>query len=222
MKKIQIIVLVTFMLLSLMGCKPDQIKTDNIRFKEEYESINGQENESGKTTTTIEIDENNSIKYIEQQEVIEALLNGTHVIYFGWPECSWCRRAIPVLIDVVNQYEGMRIYYFSIRQAREDYENGVDSQLAELYKEVSRVLLLSEVDFTSISEVDENGVLKIVASMLIFVKNGEIIGAHRRTVPSHFDSYEEMTAEQIAELKEIYNNFLQQMVIDNPDGCSGC
>ncbi len=222
MRKLKIILLLFFILLSLIGCKTDDIKTDNIRFKEEYESINGQLNESGKTITTIEIDENNSIKYIEQQEVIDSLINGTHVIYFGWPECSWCRRALPVLIDAVNQYPGMRIYYFSIKQAREDYENGVDSQLAALYKEVSKVLLMSEVDFSEISEVDDNGVLKIVASMLIFVKDGEVIGAHRRTVESHFDSYEELTKGQIAELKDIYDCYLQEMVSDNPAGCSGC
>lgn len=222
MRKLKIILLLSFILLSLIGCKTDDIKTDNIRFKEEYESINGQLNESGKTITTIEIDENNSVKYIEQQEVIDSLINGTHVIYFGWPECSWCRRALPVLIDAVNQYPGMRIYYFSIKQAREDYENGVESQLAALYKEVSKVLLMSEVDFSKISEVDDNGVLKIVASMLIFVKDGEVIGAHRRTVESHFDSYEELTKEQIAELKDIYDCYLQEMVNDNPAGCSGC
>ncbi|MGI6509938.1 MAG: hypothetical protein ACOX1L_05080 [Erysipelotrichaceae bacterium] len=222
MRKLKTVLLLFFILLSLIGCKTDDIKTDNIRFKEEYESINGQLNESGKTITTIEIDENNSIKYIEQQEVIDSLINGTHVVYFGWPECSWCRRALPVLIDTVNQYPGMRIYYFSIRQAREDYENGVDSQLAALYKEVSKVLLMSEIDFSEISEVDDNGVLKIVASMLIFVKDGEVIGAHRRTVESHFDSYEELTKAQIAELKDIYDCYLQEMVSDNPAGCSGC
>ncbi len=222
MRKIKVVLLVFLMLLSLVGCKPDETKTDNIRFKEEYESLNGQLNQSGKTIATIEIDENNSIKYIDQQQVIEALINGTHVVYFGWPECSWCRRALPVLIAAVNEYPGMKIYYFSIRQAREDYENSVDSELAELYKEVSKVLLLSEVDFSEISEVDENGVLKIVASMLIFVKDGEVIGVHRRTVPSHFDSYEELTAEQIAELKDIYDGFLQEMVNDNPAGCSDC
>ncbi len=222
MKKIKIVLSIFLILLSLAGCKPNKIKTDNIRFKEEYESINGQLNESGKTITSIEIDENNPIKYIEQDEVIEALINGTHVVYFGWPECSWCRRALPVLIDAVNQYQGMRIYYFSIKQAREDYDNGVGSELAKLYKEVSEVLLLSDVDFAEISAVDENGVLRIVASMIIFVKDGEIIGAHRRTVPSHFDSYEELTADQKNELKEIYNNFLQQMITEGPGGCSGC
>ena len=101
----------------------------------------------------------------------------------------------------------MRIYYFSIKQAREDYDNGVDSELAELYKEISMILLMSDVDFSEISEVDENGILRIVASMLIFVKNGDVIGAHRRTVSSHLDSYEELTAEQIKELKEIYDYF---------------
>ncbi|MGB4626594.1 MAG: DsbA family protein [Erysipelotrichaceae bacterium] len=222
MKRIKILFVIFLMLFSLIGCKTDEVKTDNIRFKEEYESINGQLNDKGKTITTINIDENNSIRYIEQQEVVEALINGTHVVYFGWPECSWCRRALPVLIDAVNEYPGMRIYYFSIKQAREDYDNGVDSELAELYKEISKILLMSDVDFSEISEVDENGILRIVASMLIFVKNGDVIGAHRRTVSSHLDSYEELTAEQLKELKEIYDYFLQQMVIDDSSGCSGC
>lgn len=222
MRKINIIISILLMLISLTGCKPNQVKTDNVRFKEEYESLNGQLNENGKTITSIEINENNSIKYIEQQDVIEALINGTHVVYFGWPECSWCRRALPVLIEAVNEYPGMRIYYFTIRQARQDYENGVDSELASLYKEVSKVLLLSDVDFAGISEVDENGVLKIVASMLIFVKDGEIIATHRRTVPTHLDSYEELTDEQKNELKAIYDNYLKQMLIEDPEGCSGC
>lgn len=222
MRKVKIVFIVLLMLLSLIGCQPKQDKTDSIRFKEEYEAINGKVNESGKTVTTIEIDENNSVKYIEQNEVVEALTNGTHVMYFGWPECTWCRRSIPVLIEAVNQYPGMRIYYFSIKQAREDYENGLKSELAYLYKEISKILLLSDVDFTEISEIDDIGVLKIVASMLLFVKDGEIIGAHKRTVESHFDSYEELTQQQIIELKEIYDNFLQEMVNDDPAGCSGC
>ena len=104
MKRIKILFVIFLMLFSLIGCKTDEVKTDNIRFKEEYESINGQLNDKGKTITTINIDENNSIRYIEQQEVVEALINGTHVVYFGWPECSWCRRALPVLIDAVNEY----------------------------------------------------------------------------------------------------------------------
>ena len=48
MKRIKILFVIFLMLFSLIGCKTDEVKTDNIRFKEEYESINGQLNDKGK------------------------------------------------------------------------------------------------------------------------------------------------------------------------------
>ena len=75
----------------------------------------------------MEIDENNPFVYIEVDEVIEKLKKGTSVIYFGFPECPWCRNLVPVLVDAANELGVDKIYYYNavkIRDTKELDENG--------------------------------------------------------------------------------------------------
>ena len=80
--------------------------TDAIKFKEEYENLNS------KDYKKIEIPEDNQIKYSNYEEVVEIIENGTGVIYLGFPECPWCRNAVPVLLEAATETGIETIYYY--------------------------------------------------------------------------------------------------------------
>ena len=65
MKKYLYIALCLLIILPLTGCKKEKenLSTDAIKFKEEYESLNGTTSSSGKTIRTININKDNPIIY---------------------------------------------------------------------------------------------------------------------------------------------------------------
>ena len=77
--------------------KEEDIKTDAVKFKEEYEILNDKEIEgTDKTYKNIEIPEKNPFVYASYEEVFD-LLDKTGVLYLGYPECPWCRSLVPLL-----------------------------------------------------------------------------------------------------------------------------
>ena len=77
--------------------------TDAMKFKKEYESLNGQINSSNKKYMDVEISVKNPIQYASYEEIVNLLKSGTGVIYFGFPECPWCRNAVPVLLEAAKE-----------------------------------------------------------------------------------------------------------------------
>ena len=81
----------------------DNTVTDSIKFKNEYEKLNNKEMKDDVNYLSISIDKKNPVKYILDKEVSEFLTEGTGIIYFGYPECPWCRNAVPVLMDALKE-----------------------------------------------------------------------------------------------------------------------
>lgn len=208
-------VLAFCLLFSLVACQKNQ-ESDNLRFKTEYESLNKQKNEDGETYCEIEIPKENKIMYVSSERLLEGLENGTHVVYFGWPSCQWCRRAIPVLIDAVNQYSGIYIYYYNLKADREEYE----SSNSGFYQQVIECLNKDDFDLSPYVSYYEDGSMKIPSSLVLFIKDGEIIGAHRRTGDSHLSAYEPLDQQQYEQLINIYSWYLDELVKKVPIGCS--
>ena len=63
------------------------ITNDSLKFKEEYESLNGKDNGNGKNYLSIDIKSYNPISYSSYDEIFDILDKGTGVIYLGFP-CS--------------------------------------------------------------------------------------------------------------------------------------
>ena len=87
-------VLLTFCLLvstfMLTGCK-----NEGIKFKQNYESLNGKENKYGGTYRSVTIPENNPFVYTTATDIIEKIENNeTFYVYFGDELCPWCRSVI--------------------------------------------------------------------------------------------------------------------------------
>lgn len=178
--------------LILTGCSITPIKdydNDAKRFNEEYSELN--------------IGNDNPMVYKTDEEIIDILKNGTGIIYFGFPECPWCKSAIPVLIDIANKMDIDEIYYFNPKEIR---ENNTDT-----YKEI--VNLLGD-NLT----VDETGNKRLYVPDVYFVSGGKIVGHHFKTVDSQINPGENpLTDEQKEELTNIFKELIEKTYNINCD-----
>lgn len=194
----------------------ENLITDSIKFKDEYESLNNQLNPSGKTYKSVSIDSNNPVVYSSIENIQKVIKNGTGVIYFGFKECPWCRTAVPVLLDAAKETGINRIYYFndfSIRDVKElDEETGKIVTTQEGTKEYYELLdILGE--YASVYKgLNDDEVKRLYAPTVVFVKSGEIIGTHVGTIDSQESGYDELTNDQYMELKKKYTDYMSKIV----------
>ena len=116
MKKIILMLVAFIAILGVIGCdnnekKPEDMpraQEDSLRFKEEYESLNGD-------YRTLTINENNPFVYSSGADIISKMQNGeTFYVYFGSNFCPWCRSVIEKVIEVANDANISKIYYVNI------------------------------------------------------------------------------------------------------------
>lgn len=169
------------------------LNNDSLRFKLEYESLNRIPYENGRKIP-VSIPWNNSIKYIEEKEVLETLKTKSGIVYFGYNSCPWCRNVIGIVIETARENQIKPIYYVDIHHAID----GIKEELKECLDEYLRV--------------DEETREKVLAVPdIYFIKDGKIIGHHISTVKSYKNPYKGMTEEQKQELKGIYQEIIEEM-----------
>lgn len=196
------------------------LREDEIKFKDEYESLNGTVYKEENILKSISIEGDNNIKYVKDDEIIGLLESGTNIIYLGWAECNWCRTMVPVLLDVAKLNGIENVYYYNFKSVRVAYENDNDDKKSEIYEKIVNVMgedLVSIFD----EESPRSGEKKILAPTVLFIKNGLYVGSHTKTVDSHIKDSDELTEEQINELKSIYQKFIDQinMEVCYQEGC---
>ena len=217
MKKISLIIIT--MLILVTGCSKKEIKkTDAILFKEEYESLNGEQKSSWSGVySSIQIPEDNAIRYSNVAEILSLLENGTGVIYFGYPECPWCRSAISPLLNTANMIGIETIYYFNAKEIRDTKhldENGQIVTDKEGTKEYYDLLQALDSVLQSYDGLNDENIKRLYFPSVVFVKEGEIIGFHESTVPSQTDPNILLTAEEEKELARIYSSYMHDILGD--------
>ena len=91
MRKIKIL-LIILSLFAATACS----KSDALKFKEEYESLNKEEG-----YRNVSVDENNPFIYIEDTALAKKIADREDmVVYFGFSKCPWCRSILENLIKV--------------------------------------------------------------------------------------------------------------------------
>lgn len=203
MKKI----ITCFMALMLIaGCSQPSVEVnpDAAKFKEEYEILNGTMSEYGDSFMEMNIVENNTVTYADIDKIME-ILDTEGVIYFGFPECPWCRNAVPVLIEAAIEEE-LPIYYFNAKPFRdtlnlEDGEIKVekekDPEYQKLYDKLYEVLPVYD-------GLNDETIKRLYFPTVVFVKDGKVINFHESTVTAQEDPAVALTSEQAKELKDIY------------------
>ena len=123
MKKSSVVIIILVLIFTVfLGIKylsesEKYLSADAIKFKEEYEKLNGEINTSNsKKYPEVKISEDNVVKYSSYDEVLEILQTGTGIIYLGFPECQWCRSLVTVLMTAANETEMNVVYYLNIKE----------------------------------------------------------------------------------------------------------
>jgi thiol-disulfide isomerase/thioredoxin len=216
MKKIEIIALILAALVAIIiiYIKPNEVKSDALKFKEEYESLNGEYDETRKHDyLEVKIDSDNVIKYSTIEEIENILENGTGIIYFGFPECPWCRNAVPVLLEAAKDMNIDTIYYYNAYSIRDkktlkDGEIIIEEEGTEDYKKLVELMY----DFLpAYSGLEDDSIKRLYFPTVVFVKEGKIVGLHTSTVDSQEDPFTELDKEQKEELKTIYTDYINEV-----------
>lgn len=190
-KKVFIIIIIILIILGI-GCFC-LYQNDSIRFKYSYEYINMIEYSNGKKIK-INIPYDNRIKYLDSDEVLTYLKEKTGIFYFGYNSCPWCRNIVPVLIDTVKENNIDTIYYIDTHKLNLSYIK------EELFNFLGENLRL-----------DDKGNKVLAVPDVYFIKDGNIVGHHLGTVDSYHNPYNKMTTKQKEELKNIYQNLIEEM-----------
>lgn len=193
------------------------IKTDSYKFKKEYEALNNMNtNDNKHKYRKINIPTTNNIVYADIDTIFDVLNNKTGIIYFGKPECPWCRDIISTLIKTAANNNVSKIYYYNPDKIRQ--ENSTEYQ--ELIKRLNQYL---ETDTTTQNKNDSNFDInkkRLYMPDVYFVKEGNIVGNHIGSVDSQKDPYISLSNTQKNELKKIYTNLINKMQTNacNDDG----
>lgn len=198
---------------------PNSIK-DALKFKDEYESLNDKDNSYGGKYLSIKISENNVIKYATFEEIMDLIDHGTGVIYFGFPECPWCRNAVPVLLEAAESTGIDTIYYFNavdIRDQKSLDANGEIITTKKGTKEYKQLLKKLDKYLLPYDGLNDDSIKRLYFPSVYFIKDGVVIGKHIDTVESHTDASKALNEEQKLELKTIYENYMMKVLDSSCD-----
>lgn len=241
-KKISILSIMLLCIFVLVGCNSNKIKEDNKKakeeqaekkknkkeqndaekFKEEYESLNGTENNRGKEIRSIKIDKDNPFVYAEAKDIVELIDNKeTFLVYFGFTNCPWCRSVLPTLISVAKDKGVDKIYYVNVLDIRDTMEltkkdkaetvkKGTDDYY-DLLDKLDDVLS----DYTLTNDKDKEiktGEKRIYAPNLAVVVNGKAKKLTTGISDKQTDGYMELTDEMKKDMKKSFEKVIDEYV----------
>lgn len=225
MKKTILFIFLALLVIGITGCQKEEKKEDGKKFKKEYESFNDKSNEYFEYRD-IEIDEDNPIIYSTAEEIVKKIDNkDTFIVYFGDPECPWCRSVIEQAIKMANENDIDKIYYvrfwdgFHKEKIRDTYELDDENKpvlkekgteaYSKLLKKLDNVLsdyMLKDKDKNTI-EVNEK---RIFLPNFVYVSKGkakELVDG----ISKKQESYNaELTDEVIKDEKKTFDNFFSK------------
>lgn len=157
-------------------------QTDGIKFKEEYEKLNGKKNDQGKKYREITIDSKNKMVYKTTEEVLDLIdKKKSFVLYFGFDTCPWCRSVVPTLASISKELN-QEVYYIDVKDIRDTFELDDDNKpklVKKGSKDYSKLLKKLEPvleDYT-LTDSDNNeikvGEKRIYAPSIVSVIDGK-------------------------------------------------
>ena len=212
---IMMIIITILILLGLQFLRTRE--SDAFQFKKEYEALNGKKTTNGEKYLEVNISKDSKVYYATYQQIMDLLDHGTGVIYFGFPECPWCRNAVPVLLEAAEETPIDRIYYFnalSMRDKKSLDENGNIITEQEGTEEYYQLVEALRSVLGPYEGLNDDTILRLYFPTVVFVKDGEIIGSHEGTLNSQENPYIELSKSQKEELKQVYVNFIHKVLGD--------
>ena len=223
-RKLLFTFIITISIFSIIGCA----KSDSIKFKKEYESLNNT-TINNKKVRNVNIDKNNPFVYKTAGEIVTMMDNNeSFVVYFGFNKCPWCRSIIETLIKV-SEDEGLdTIYYVDILDIRDTLKVDKDGNVVtdkKGTKNYYKLLTYLNDVLDDYSLYDENNEKKetnekrIYAPNVVSVVNGKATKMTTGISEKQTDAYMKLTKEMEA---ETYNDFkcVIKCVLDSKNTCT--
>ena len=230
MKRFKLIIILLIGILLFTGCS----NKDALKFKEDYESINGKEIGENKYRD-VSIDKDNPFVEVDAEEILEMIeKDETFYVYFGDKKCPWCRSVIEKAIKVSKDYDVDKIYYVSI------WDDDFNEILRDKYKlddkgKVEKVSdgtdtynkLLKEFDslLSDYTLTDNNkkevkvGEKRIYAPNFIYVSEGKAVKMTEGISDKQKDSNQELSDEILADEEKLFKEFFNNSTQCSKDGC---
>ena len=234
MKKIISLTLILFVALILTACNKAKTNEDALKFKEEYESLNGEKNKRGKEYRTLDIDDENPYVKVTAEEIVKMIENKeTFYLYVGDSMCPWCRSVLEKSIEVARDNDIEKIYYVEIWDdegneiLRDKYEL-VDGEINKVSNGTKAYkTLLSKFDKVlsnyTLKDDDDNeievGEKRIYAPNYFYIENGKVKKMIEGISDSQTDPYEELTDEIIEDEEELFQDFFKSNSTCKVGGC---
>lgn len=211
--------------LSLLKMPGKITNKDAIKFKEEYENLNGKINENSKKKyRTVKIDSKNKIVYSSAKEVLKMMKEKkSFVVYFGFDSCPWCRSVVENVSKISKELDE-DIYYVDVKEIRDVYELD-DENKPKLTKEGDKnyLKLIKKLDSVlkeyTLTTADDNevqvGEKRIYAPNIVSVIDGEAKELTTGLSDKQTDGYMTLTDEMKQESYKKIKKVVQEVVNHN-------
>lgn len=211
--------------LSLLKMPGKITNKDAIKFKEEYENLNGKINENSKKKyRTVKIDSKNKIIYSSDKEVLKMMEEKkSFVVYFGFDSCPWCRSVVENVSKISKELDE-DIYYVDVKEIRDVYELD-DENKPKLTKEGDKnyLKLIKKLDSVlkeyTLTTADDNevqvGEKRIYAPNIVSVIDGEAKELTTGLSDKQTDGYMTLTDEMKQESYKKIKKVVQEVVNHN-------
>ena len=211
--------------LSLLKMPGKITNKDAIKFKEEYENLNGKTNENSKKKyRTVKIDSKNKIVYSSAKEVLKMMEEKkSFVVYFGFDSCPWCRSVVENVSKISKEIDE-DIYYVDVKEIRDVYELD-DENKPELTKEGDKnyLKLIKKLDSVlkeyTLTTDDDNevkvGEKRIYAPNIVSIIDGSAKELTTGLSDKQTDGYMTLTDEMKQESYKKIKKIVQEVVNHN-------
>lgn len=193
---------------------------DALKFKKEYEALNGVDN-NGKIIRTVNISEDNPFVYKEAGDIVKMMKNKeTFIVYFGFSKCPWCRSMIETLIEVSKDYQIDTIYYVDVLEIRDilklDDNNEIVTDREGTKDYLALIKLLDNVlsDYNLKDEDGneiETGEKRIYAPNVVSVVKGKATKLETGISDQQESAYQELTDEMLEEEYDALANVMEEV-----------
>lgn len=232
LKKYILIPVILLLVFLSVGCTTKETTlTDAEKFKQEYESVNGESNTSGNDYRVLSISENNPFIYKEASDIVDAIKNEeTFVVYFGFKTCPWCRSILPTLINVSKDLNLKKIYYVDILDIRDTLGLDDDGKVITTkegtkgYYDLLEALdnVLADYSLTNDGKAVKTNEKRIYAPNVVAIVKGKAVSLTTGISKLQTDSYMELTEEMIKDTYEQLDKVLRDVVDADLSCDEGC
>ena len=175
---IKIIILAILIIISCITIYIKNNQNDEIKFKNEYERLNEKETKQGKKYLNVNINKKNKTKYASFEEIENILTNKSGVIYFGFPECPWCRNIIEPLLEAAQETEVNQIYYFNALNIRDEKHLNDNKEIITDKEGTQEYKKLIEIMYNELGEyegLNDKTIKRLYFPTVVFIKDGKIL-----------------------------------------------